>query len=166
MPTYRHRFRPGSSYFFTLNLADRRSDLLTRHASLLGQSARDVEGLYPFETIAAVILPDHMHMIWTLPDRDHQTRIRAIKAGFTARLADATNTRESALQSLWQRSYWDYRIRDVADFSKHIAYIHGNPVKHGLVADPDEWRHSTWHRFKSDEILNWSPDPLVTSGET
>ena len=70
MKFHEAQFKPGRTWFFTLNLADIESSVLTRHARLLGESARDVEGLYPFETIATVILPNHLHMIWTLPEDD------------------------------------------------------------------------------------------------
>lgn len=167
MPSYRHSFRPGCTYFFTLSLRDPDSDLLTRHASLLAESARDVEGLYPFETVATVLLPGHMHLIAALPegDTDHQTRIMALRSGFTHRLVDRLPSKSEKLEDPWKRLYWDYLIRDMSDFTAHIAYLHGNPVKHGLARHPDNWPYSTWHRFKREELAPWSAEDLGTVGE-
>ncbi|MEM9937992.1 MAG: transposase [Pseudomonadota bacterium] len=167
MSSYRHSFRPGCTYFFTLSLRDPQSTLLTRNARLLGESAADVEGLYPFETVAAVLLPGHMHLIAVLPegDKDHFTRIKALRSGFTRRLAERLPRRERPIPDPWKRRYWDYLIRDISDFTAHIAYLHGNPVKHGLAKHPDDWPYSTWHRFKTEEIAPWSADDMGTVGE-
>lgn len=153
MPHYRRLYAPGGSYFFTVNLHDRRSDLLVREIAALKASWRDVADARPFETVAAVVLPDHLHALWRLPpgDPDFSTRWRLIKHGFTRRLPDAAKTRgRKGERTIWRRRFWEHLIRDERDFDAHLGYIHWNPVKHGHVAERDDWPHSTWHRFKSE----------------
>ena len=160
MPDYRRLYIPGGTYFFTVALHDRTSGLLTQHITLLRQSWRDILGRYPFETPAAVILPDHMHFIMTLPegDCDYSTRIRLMKSGFTKRLPEtAKGQGRKGERNVWQQRFWEHAIRDERDFETHVNYIHHNPVKHGYVEDPDEWPHSTWHRFKRDYGHAWRP---------
>src|ERR1700730_9014322 len=96
MANYRRNFRPGGSYFFTVNLADRRRALLTDHIDLLRAAFRQVRARYPFTIEAAVILPDHLHAIWTLPDGDADlaTRWRLIKSGFSMLRLKRANLRQ------------------------------------------------------------------------
>ena len=93
MTNYRRNFLPGGSYFFTVNLADRRRVLLTHHIDLLRAAFRQVRARHPFTIEAAVILPDHLHAIWTLPDgdADFATRWRPIKSGFSHGLPRRTD---------------------------------------------------------------------------
>ncbi len=85
MTNYRRNFVPGGSYFFTVNLADRRLRLLTEHIDLLRAAFRYAQTRHSFEIAAAVILPDHLHAIWTLPegDADYALRWRLIKSAFS-----------------------------------------------------------------------------------
>ena len=153
MSDYRRLFVPGGTYFFTLNLRDRRSGLLVRHVDLLRESWREVSETRPFNTLAAVVLPDHMHMVISLPegDADYPARLRLLKSGFTRRLPDDVklNGRKGE-RNVWQRRYWEHAIRDEADLETHINYVHYNPVKHGHVAEMDDWPYSTWHRRKAE----------------
>ena len=168
MRTYESQFRPGHTWYFTLSLASRSNGLLTRHAGLLAESSRDVEGLYPFQTIATVILPDHMHTIWTLPedDSDYDRRISYLQSGFTRRLIEGGHVaKEQREDAMWHPRYWDYQIRDLVDLERHIGYIHGNPVKHELVSHPDKWRDSTWHRFRDGGFTLWTDNSLGSAGE-
>lgn len=168
MDDFEAYFQTGRTWFFTLSLADQDSSLLTRHAALLGESSHDVEGLYPFQTIATVILPNHLHMIWTLPDddRDYDRRISYLQSGFTRRVQEQQGATPKARDvALWHPRYWDYQIRDQVDLERHIGYIHGNPVRHGLVSHPDKWRYSTWHRFREGGFMLWTDKALGTVGE-
>ncbi len=107
----------------------------------------------PFETDAEVILPEHLHMLWTLPegDTDYSTRIRLVKTAFTklspflsdGRAANPSRIRKSE-QAVWQRRFWEHLIRDERDFQDHADCIHINPVRHGLVDRPGDWPHSTF----------------------
>ena len=152
MSDYRRLFVPGGTYFFTLNLRDRRSDLLVKHIDLLRESWKEVSKTRPFETLAAVILPDHMHMVISLPedDADYPSRLRLLKSGFTRRLPDDAKSKgRKGERNVWQRRYWEHAIRDEADLEAHVNYVHYNPVKHGHVNEMDAWPYSTWHRHKT-----------------
>ncbi len=153
MPNYRRLFIPGGTYFLTLNLRNRRRGILVDHIAALRASWRDVQRRHPFETLAAVVLPDHMHFIWALPlgDDDYPTRVRLLKSGFTRRLPETLKRRgRKGERNIWQRRYWEHCVRDEKDLSRHIDYIHWNPVKHGHAADPGDWPHSTWHDWKKE----------------
>ena len=152
MVGYRRNFLPGGSYFFTVTLADRSSDALVRHIDALRDAFRVTRRERPFAIEAVVVLPDHLHAILTLPssDADFSGRWRRIKGHFSRRLIDATASLQrwpNGDLALWQRRFWEHTIRDESDFSRHIDYIHFNPVKHGLVPCVRDWPHSSFHRY-------------------
>lgn len=127
----------------------------------LRQAIREVREERPFEAKAWVLLPDHLHCIWELPegDFDYSVRWALIKKGFTKRMKNRLKTplpgrsrirhREAAI---WQRRFWEHQIRDVTDFRIHCDYIHYNPVKHGLTASPKDWKYSTFQRYVEDGL--------------
>jgi putative transposase len=152
MPDYRRMLVPGGEYFFTVNLEDRNSDVLVRRIGMLRAAWRYVEARAPFETVAAVVLPDHLHCIWKLPpgDEDFATRWRLLKGHFTRSLAKVEATpdgRRKGEHGLWQRRFWEHVIRDDRDRLAHVNYIHNNPVKHRYCSRVDEWPYSTWRRW-------------------
>lgn len=167
MPNNRRWYADGGTYFLTVCLDDRRSDLLVREIGALRASWREAFSSRRFETVAAVILPDHIQLIWRLPSDDHDfpTRLSQLKAGFTRRLpADVKSEGRKRERGVWQPRYWEHLIRDDDDLARHIAYIHWNPVKHGHVGHPDDWPLSTRHRWKlefrgvaSAPATNWTP---------
>jgi REP-associated tyrosine transposase len=150
---YRRSLAPGGTFFFTVNLADRQSDLLTTHIELLRKATRSVRQRRPFKIIAMVVMPDHLHAIWRLPDEDadYPTRWALIKAGFSRDLPKTESIRASRSRKrergVWQRRYWEHQIRDDEDLARHVAYVHFNPVKHGHVERAADWPYSTIHRF-------------------
>jgi putative transposase len=153
MPNYRRLFVPGGTYFFTVNLRDRKRAMLIDRIDILRRAWLEVTRAQPFETIAAVVLPDHLHFMWRLPDDDHDfpARIRLIKSGFTRRLPASLKTAgRKGERNVWQRRFWEHLIRNEEDFERHVNYIHFNPVKHGIVVEPDDWPHSTWARWKRE----------------
>jgi putative transposase len=152
MPDYRRNRVPGGTFFFTVNLLDRCSELLVEQIDALRDAVRQVRRRAPFHIDAWVVLPDHMHCLWTLPegDADFPGRWRAIKTAF-AKSLPITEPRSPAMTSrgergIWQRRYWEHTIRDDRDFAAHMDYTHFNPVKHGLVDHPVHWPHSSIHR--------------------
>jgi putative transposase len=153
MTNYRRNFVPGGSYFFTVNLADRSSRLLTDHIDLLRTAFRYARHRHAFTIDAVVILPDHLHAIWSLPegDADFAMRWRHIKAMFSRALPASERISESRLRKsergIWQRRYWEHTLRDERDFSRHVDYIHFNPVKHELVTRVEDWPYSSFHRM-------------------
>jgi putative transposase len=168
MTSYRRNFVPGGSYFFTVNLADRRSRLLTEHVDLARDALRAVRATHPFAVEATVVLPDHLHAIWTLPegDVDFSTRWRLIKATFSRGLPPGEKVSASRAsrgeRGIWQRRYWEHTLRDEGDFERHVDYIHFNPVKHGHVSRVCDWPYSTFDRMVRRGIYpnDWAGDGL------
>ncbi|MFZ3019124.1 MAG: transposase [Gallionella sp.] len=166
MTNYRRSRIAGASYFFTVNLADRTQSLLTDHIALLRSAFEYTRARHPFVVDAIVILPEHLHAIWTLPeeDRDFAMRWRLIKTEFSRGLSHGESRTDSRLgkgeRGIWQRRYWEHLIRDDADFSKHVDYIHINPVKHELVSRVADWPHSSFHRYVQAGMLpmDWAGD--------
>ena len=143
------------TFFFTVNLQDRRQKLLTENIEELRAAYSCVQTRHPFETIAICILPDHLHCIWRLPpgDVNYSGRWRLLKSRFSRSLPHSLDTRagrRKGERGIWQRRFWEHCIKDDDDLSRHMDYIHWNPVKHGLVDDPDDWPYSTYHEWKKE----------------
>jgi putative transposase len=161
----RHRIK-GGCYFFTVNLAERNQTLLTDKIELLRESFRNVKDQHPFTIDAIVVLPEHLHTIWTLPegDDDFSCRWRLIKTRFTGQIEKGERISKSRQRKqergIWQRRFWEHRIRNEDDFVKHVDYIHYNPVKHGYVRCVADWQYSSFHNFVKRGILppDWAGD--------
>jgi putative transposase len=172
MSRYRRAKIEGGVFFFTVTLADRSSDLLTRHIDRLRRMYMSAQKRNAFETIAICVLPDHLHAIWDLPDGDSNFSLRwsLIKSGFSRGLALDASRSASKLarreRGLWQRRYWEHAIRDDRDLERHVDYIHFNPVKHGYVSKVADWPYSTFHRYVEHGILpaDWGGDVREMSG--
>ncbi len=157
MPNYVRWREFGATYFFTVN-AYRHRRLLTGPLPrrLLSESMAWVRTKLPFDMLACVLLPNHLHCIWTLPpgDDDFPRRWRQIKERFTrsylrsgGRDWDVTEQqRRQGRRGVWQPRYWEHRIRDEGDYLRHRDYIHFNPVRHGYVENPEDWPWSSFHR--------------------
>jgi putative transposase len=173
MSRYRRAKFEGGWFFFTVTLADRSSDLLVRNVERLRRMYKTAQERRPFETIAIVILPDHLHAIWALPpdDADFSLRWSLIKSGFSRGLvADAPRSASKLIKrerGLWQRRFWEHAIRDDADLARHVDYIHYNPVKHGLVGRVRDWPYSSFHRYVEQDHLpsDWGGDLAEIKGE-
>ncbi len=166
---------PGATVFFTVNLAARGSDLLIRHVDILRDAARRTRIDKPFRIDAWVVLPDHMHCVWTLPegDADYSNRMGMLKARFSRELGRSGGTPTRAVNdygavggrvraddgrrvgvtpdlrtesTVWQKRFWEHHIRDQADYASHLRYCWINPVKHGLVEEAKDWPYSSYHR--------------------
>ena len=153
MPDYRRYRVPGGTYFFTINLLERRSDLLTRHIESLREAVRRTRAERHFHIDGWVVLPDHLHCVLTLPpgDDDFSNRIKAIKIRFV-RAVEPTERRSSVRvargeRGIWQRRFWEHAVRDDVDYARHLDYVHYNPVKHGHVSAVAQWPYSTFHRW-------------------
>jgi putative transposase len=170
---YRRNLVPGATWFFTVNLANRRSGLLATRIDALRAAFRYARLRHPFTIDAIVILPDHVHAIWTLPggDADFPTRWRLIKSHF-ARVVPpgepiSQSRRRKSERGVWQRRYWEHTIRDLEDFGRHADYIHFNPVKHGHVGRVRDWPYSLFHRMVRLGILaeDWAGDASAVSDD-
>jgi putative transposase len=163
---YRRNFICGGSFFFTANLAERRLRLLVDHIDLLRQAFRYVRRRHPFDIEAIVVLPDHLHAIWTLPegDADFALRWRLIKSTFSRGLFAGERRSPSRAKKgergIWQRRYWEHTLRDEGDFARHADYIHFNPVKHGHVTRVRDWPYSSFHRMVRSGVypIDWAGD--------
>lgn len=158
MVLYRRNRVKGGCYFFTVALQDRRSNLLVEHIAELRDAFRQAKARMPFQVDAIVVLPEHIHAIFTLPadDDNYSSRWRLIKSIYTQKLVQkgvalAANGRGE--YNLWQRRFWEHTIRDAADMHNHINYIHYNPVKHKIVERVADWPHSSFHRYVRSGIL-------------
>lgn len=149
MPNYRRARVAGATCFFTVVTARRCRILATpRAVRALRESIASARRLQPFSIDAWVVLPDHMHAIWTLPagDDDYSTRWGRIKAGFTKRCGLLHQSVLKGHAGLWQPRFWEHVIRDDADWKAHMDYLHYNPVKHGLVERVADWPYSSFRR--------------------
>ncbi|PJE28917.1 putative transposase [Pseudooceanicola antarcticus] len=152
MDRYTRPRQTGASIFFTVCLRDRSSDLLVREVTALREAVMVERARRPFCIDAWVVLPDHMHCIWTLPpgDADYPVRWQAIKAEFSKRVKDrvaiSDGKRRRGEVGIWKRRYWEHHIRDDRDMELHLRYCWGNPVRHGLVARAADWQFSSFHR--------------------
>ncbi|TDY03845.1 REP-associated tyrosine transposase [Thiohalophilus thiocyanatoxydans] len=143
MSDYRRLYYPGGVYFFTAVTASRQP-LFTEasNVDVLRNGFRHVMARRPFKLEAIVILPDHIHCIWRMPeeDADFSNRWKMLKGYVTRHLKGASGR-------IWQSRFWEHVIRDDEDWRRHMDYIHYNPVKHGLVNDPDAWPFSSYKRY-------------------
>jgi putative transposase len=177
MPNYRRLFQPGGTFFFTVVTHDRRELFRSDEARrCLHDAIRAVQDERPFELVATVLLPQHLHCIWKLPagDCDFSKRWGRVKSGFT-KLWLAGGGRDTAISAarakhresgVWERRFWEHRIRDEEDFIRHVNYIHYNPVKHGLARCPHAWPYSSFPRwveqgyYRRDWLCDCGPSRL------
>ncbi len=163
---YRRAIFPGATYFFTVNLHNRKSQLLTREINKLRFSFKKAMYFYPFSIEGIVILPDHLHLIMSLPegDADYALRWNMIKGTFSKTISQTESIsqarRKKRERGIWQRRFWEHLIRDNADFEHHMDYIHYNPVKHGYVNTPRDWPYSSIHKYIQRSVLpeDWGCD--------
>ena len=174
MSWYRRAKIKGGTFFFTVTLADRSSDLLVRQIDILRRSYACVQERHPFKTVAICILPDHVHAVWSLPpdDSDFALRWNLIKGGFSRGLPDSLSRSPSKIskreKGIWQRRYWEHAIRNNDDLARHVDYIHFNPIKHGLVTRVIDWPHSSFHQHvKRGELpADWAGDLHEVTGDS
>lgn len=155
MSNYRRFYRNGGSYFFTVVTYNRchlfRSP---ENIQMLRESFNKIMERRPFHIDAIVVLPDHIHCIWTLPvnDSDFSTRWRLIKRNFSSRMLSPLT--KNGEKKIWQRRFWEHLIRNENDLHRHMDYIHYNPVKHKYVNQPENWEYSSYNRLFSRGICH------------
>ena len=170
---YRRANVRGGTYFFTVVTFKRiKLFAIPGNVDLLRDAIKKVKQAHPFKIVAFVLLPDHLHCIWTLPqqDSDFSTRWRLIKSYFSRNInpkdvgwvevrnptneASPTSRQKKKEKSIWQRRFWEHLIRDQQDLNRHIEYIHFNPVKHGLASAPANWAYSSFKRYVDKGIYD------------
>jgi len=158
MPEYRRIYVPGGLYFFTLVTYQRKKIFSSPLAqSLFLNAVNHVRSYHPFTVVAYCLLPDHIHLIWQLPEDDYEysKRIGAIKRRFSINYRQCYHISAPEKSSMikrreatiWQRRFWEHFIRDEEDLEHHLNYLHFNPVKHGLVKRVRDWEASTFTDF-------------------
>lgn len=158
MSHYRRANTQGGSYFFTVVSYRRQAVLCDEHIRhALRKAIQETRLKYPFSIDAWVLMPDHLHCIWRLPegDGDYSKRWSLIKRSVSITCADSYkkqkwlngSKKKHRESTLWQRRFWEHQLRDQQDFNRHLDYIHYNPVKHGLCERADAWPYSTLHRY-------------------
>ena len=163
MPNYRRSRENGAVFFFTV-VTHNRLPVFNNISNIriFRTILNEVRHELPFKEIACVALHDHIHSIWKLPDDDHDFSKRwgIIKARFTKQLRSSDSDVNSYSGMVWQKRFWEHKIRDVADLNHHIDYIHYNPVKHGYVSNVIDWPYSSFRRFvdKGYYSVDWGSD--------
>ena len=170
MVRYRRNVIQGGTYFFTVTLAERTSSALVQHVDALRMAFRIARHERPFAIDAIVILPDHLHTVWTLPSDDSDFSWKRIKAHFTHRLVAAgvpVERHHNGEYALWQRRFWEHTIRNEKDFERHVDYVHFNPVKHSLVSRTRDWPYSSFHAYVRHGVLpdDWGGAAEVSTME-
>ncbi len=163
MSNYRRAQIAGGTFFFTV-VSYRRQPILCDDAvrAALRDAIRAVQGAKPFSVDAWVLLPDHLHCIWTLPpgDGDFSSRWSLIKSAVSRAIGAQyrrdewknDSKRKHRESTIWQRRFWEHCIRDEDDLQRHMDYLHFNPVKHGLVKAVADWPYSTFHRLMAEGV--------------
>jgi putative transposase len=167
MSRYR-RNRCGQVFFFTV-VTDRRQPILTTDLGrqALRESLRKVQEELAFTILSIVLLPDHLHTIWELPegDADYSTRWGLLKSSFTklwrrhggATMPRSPSREKRGEQGVWQRRFFEHTCRNEQDLKRCTDYLHVNPLKHGLVKKVRDWPWSSFHRFVAEGqySLDW-----------
>lgn len=173
MPNYIRSDTPAATFFFTTRLADQRSTLLIDEVDLLRRAMRDTVHRYPFRINAIVILPAAIHTLWTLPedDADFSTRWSFLKSRFSRALPPPDGRTPQQIRhkekGIWQRRFWEHRIRSAHDLALHRSLIHTAPVQSGLVRRPTDWAWTSLHReLATSQALAQSAKPKPFSALT
>lgn len=173
MPNYRRFYVPGGTVFLTVTTY-RRLPYLTGEGNvgLLRDAVAQVKQRWPFEFLAGVVLPDHLHFLWSLPpgDSDYSRRIGRMKVLFTRSLRGPGSTAGTMVASrqkhregeVWQRRFWEHTIQEGEDLEAFLHHIHYNPVKHGHATCPHLWPHSSFDRWVRDGL--YPPDWVCRCG--
>ena len=178
MPNYRRAKTKGGTYFLTVVTYRRQRFLCDKNVrDALRNGIQNTRTTHPFKIDGWVLLPDHLHCIWTLPPNDAAFGIRwtMIKQFVTRQCSpdlhrdDWMNEskRRRKESTIWQRRFWEHQIRNDQDYEKHMDYMHYNPVKHGYVKNVMDWPYSTFHRYVCKGVYaeDWGAEDEMTFEE-
>ncbi len=172
MPQYRRASQKGGQYFFTVVTGQRQPILTLEPVRVaLRNAIQHVRTNLPFTIDAWVLLPDHMHCIWTLPENDYNygKRWSIIKRFVSKSITEiivppvtTTSQQKRKESGYWQRRFWEHLIRDTTDLHRHLDYMHYNPVKHGLVSRVADWPYSSFHRYVAEGLYpsDWGEEQV------
>lgn len=169
MSQYRRLYIPGGTIFLTIVTYQRqRIFAKSENIALLKNAIAKIRTEKPFEITGAVVLPDHLHFLWTLPanDSNYSYRVSRLKVLFTKSLRgkkyQPQNTSTSRIKhresDVWQRRFWEHTIKNENEFENFLNYIHYNPIKHGLVSCPHLWQYSSFKTYINKGVYekNWA----------
>lgn len=138
--------------YFVASVTHQRKQLLVDHFDLFWEAIMMTKRKIPFELTAWVVLPDHFHFLIDPGDSDLSNIMRRIKLAFSSRYLKRKRMRSG---KIWQSRFWDHIIRDEKDWIHHLDYIHYNPVKHGLVQKPQDWKYSSITEYSEVYASDW-----------
>ena len=165
----RRYYQSGQIVFIT-QIVENRTPAFTHpeYVSLLRQVWHKTKERHPFTMLAYVILPDHFHLLIRPNGENNFSQImHSIKMSYTLSLKRLL--KEDTPLQFWQKRFWDHVIRNENDLENHIHYIHFNPIKHGYVPDPGDWKNSSFHEWQQrgaySRQVNWSEPEHTSWGE-
>lgn len=178
MPNYRRNFVRGGTYFFTVVTHQRRPILTSRLGrTSLRQAFAEIRGRRSMIIDAIVLLPEHLHCVWTLPPGDaaYDVRWRQIKSRFTQLFLEnggepgniSISRRKKNEHGVWQPRYFEHTVRDEEDLKHCVDYVHINPLKHGLVQRVRDWPWSSFHKYvrSGEYTAEWGGSPQFFGDE-
>jgi putative transposase len=165
MPSRLHRYY-GADYlhFITTSCYQRAPSLGNpRNRDLFLRVLEQVRRRYRFVVVGYVVMPEHVHLLLSEPERgDPSLVMQALKQGFARRLLGRLRRTSSAQQGclwnralenghIWQRRFYDFVVRTERKRIEKLRYMHGNPVKRELVREPEQWRWSSYRHYAYGE---------------
>jgi len=161
MPRRLHRYYgSGYAHFITTSCYERRSWLGNSHnRDLFLKLLEQVRRRYRFVVIGYVVMPEHVHLLIGEPERANPSAVmQAVKQGFARRLLRRLRTRSDERQCslwsrdadethVWQRRFYDFVVWSERKRIEKLLYMHHNPVKRGLVLQPEQWRWSSFRYY-------------------
>ena len=162
---FRRYYTPNAIIFITQVVQNRIPIFANEtHLNLLRSTLHRVKALHPFSMLGYVFLPDHLHLLIKPTGNSNFSQImHSLKPNFTKAYKQTIGV--TGDMKLWQKRFWEHTIRDELDFERHLDYIHYNPVKHGLVASPEDWEHSSFVAWKERGVYpdgwGWSMPPSI-----
>jgi len=152
MANYKRIFMDGYSYYITM-VTHERNPILIENIDLLRESFRISKTVYRYRIDAIVVMPDHVHMIITPRNvEEYPHIIRTVKQYFSKHcpqsyykhLYQSWSRNKKGYLPVWQKRYYEHTIRNEKDMFEKIQYMYHNPVKHGYVDEPNQWRYSSF----------------------
>ncbi len=132
--------------------------------NVLGRAMRATFADYPTTIHEMVLLPDHLHVLCSVPDesQDYSKRIQQIKRRFTRAWLSAggreghcsASKQRRGSRGIWQKRFYEHTIRNQREFRDHVVYALMNPVKHKLVPRAVDWPWSTFHQHVRNGALD------------
>jgi putative transposase len=143
----RHKPRNPDSEFFLTIVTNKRKNWFTTEADLkIALDGIDViRKRYGLKFIAWVILPEHLHWLIEPCDADYSKVVFSFKRHVSCHYRRRGFVPKGG--KFWQDRFWEHTVRDDDDRERCVEYIHYNPVKHGIVNAPRDWKYSSFNKY-------------------